>query len=264
MMYLPIFASQAVDISFINALIERHQLPLELQPIYLEKLNNKFLNSAFDAHQIDRALLLEKGKLALLSKDEQGSLLKVCNDWHLLTRRVVSAGRKSELLLQATKASAGEQIIDGTAGFGHDSLVLAATGASVLMVERQPALALMLLAEKQRMADNKNWHNLLARLNIVCADFCQLEMTGASDVVYLDPMFPKDSYAAKVNKNMQALHGFALPPSLDDEQNLLAYAKKLTANGGRVVIKRPVGAPFLAQQPPVQSWQNDALRFDRY
>ena len=33
---------------------------------------------------------------------------------------------------------------------------------------------------------------------------------------------------------------------------------------GRLIIKRPIGAPYFDQQPPNHSIQNDALRFDRY
>jgi len=97
-------------------------------------------------------------------------------------------------------------------------------------------------------------------------------------VVYLDPMFPEDSYqdsktgkGAKVGKHMQALHHLACPPTLAQEQQLLKSAQMLVSsnvNGakqqGRVIVKRPQHAPLFAHQRPNDSWQNEAVRFDGY
>ena len=78
-------------------------------------------------------------------------------EWDKLQRRIVSAGRKSELLLQASKITSDSHVIDATAGFGHDSLILASTGAQVTMLEQQPLIALLLLVEQQRMSALPNW-----------------------------------------------------------------------------------------------------------
>lgn len=258
-----IFGTDACQIEYIQSLIASHALPIELQFYQLSKLNNKYLGYALAEHQAQQAFLIEKDKLLLVQ--QQGTeLIKVGNDWTAQTRRVVSAGRKSELILQACKLTADMKVVDGTAGFGHDSLILASTGASVVMLESNPVMALMLLAEHHYMQHNKNWHGLLARLSIHYGE--ATTYTQECDVVYLDPMFPKDSYDAKVNKNMQALHAFVPPPSLEDECQLLNHAKSLVHSSidGRVVVKRPLGAPYLANSSPIQSWQNDALRFDRY
>lgn len=246
----------------LSELIDRQGLLVDIDYIYIEKINNKQLNLALDrlteAQRSKPWLCVDKDKLVLLCRDA-GSLLKATPDWQSHTRRIVNAGRKSEILLQACKPTDGMRVIDGTAGFGQDSLILASTGAQVLMVEKSPALSLLLLAEQQRMLANQNWHKLLARLTLVCADFCQLQTSA--DLVYLDPMFPKDSYQAKVNKNMQALQNLALPPTADQEKTMLDQALTLAP---KVVVKRPVQAPFLASQEPVQSWQNDLIRLDKY
>lgn len=271
--------SQLTAVERLQELIADNKLPIKLDLELIEcKIKQRLaeLNSEGDK----AALLLDnKNKLSLLSGD-----LSVAPEWEKLQRRVVSAGRKSELILKAAKISVDSQVIDATAGFGHDSLILASTGAQVTMLEQEPLMALLLLSEQQRMSAQPNWQKLMARLTIINMDalsyFAQLHkgttgQAAAVNVVYLDPMFPEDSYqdsktgkGAKVGKQMQALHHLARPPTLDEEIALLNNAQMIVANNkagqGRVIVKRPQQAPFLAQQNPDESWHNAAVRFDGY
>ena len=271
--------SQLTAVERLQTLIADNKLPITLD---VERIEGKIKQrlAALNAEGEQAALLLDnKNKLSLL-KDG----LSVAPEWDKLQRRVVSAGRKSELILRAAKISADSQVIDATAGFGHDSLILASTGAQVMMLEQEPLMALLLFSEQQRMSAQPNWQKLMARLTIINTDalsyFAQLQKNTtdqavAVDVVYLDPMFPEDSYqdsktgkGAKVGKQMQALHHLAHPPTLDEEMALLNKAQAVVADNqegrGRVIVKRPQQAPFLAQQNPDESWHNAALRFDGY
>lgn len=271
--------SQLTAVERLQTLIADNKLPITLD---VERIEGKIKQrlAALNAEGEQAALLLDnKNKLSLL-KDG----LSVAPEWDKLQRRVVSAGRKSELILKAAKISADSQVIDATAGFGHDSLILASTGAQVTMLEQQPLMALLLFSEQQRMSAQPNWQKLMARLTIINTDalsyFAQLQKNTtdqavAVDVVYLDPMFPEDSYqdsktgkGAKVGKQMQALHHLARPPTLDEEKALLNNAQAVVADNqegrGRVIVKRPQQAPFLSQQNPDESWHNAALRFDGY
>lgn len=271
--------SQLTAVERLQTLIADNKLPITLD---VERIEGKIKQrlAALNAEGEQAALLLDnKNKLSLL-KDG----LSVAPEWDKLQRRVVSAGRKSELILKAAKISADSQVIDATAGFGHDSLILASTGAQVTMLEQQPLMALLLFSEQQRMSAQPNWQKLMARLTIINTDalsyFAQLQKNTtdqavAVDVVYLDPMFPEDSYqdsktgkGAKVGKQMQALHHLARPPTLDEEKALLNNAQAVVADNqegrGRVIVKRPQQAPFLAQQNPDESWHNAAVRFDGY
>ena len=271
--------SQLTAVERLQTLIADNQLPITLD---VERIEGKIKQrlAALNAEGEQAALLLDnKNKLSLL-KDG----LSVAPEWDKLQRRVVSAGRKSELILKAAKISADSQVIDATAGFGHDSLILASTGAQVTMLEQQPLMALLLFSEQQRMSAQPNWQKLMARLTIINTDalsyFARLQKNTtdqavAVDVVYLDPMFPEDSYqdsktgkGAKVGKQMQALHHLAHPPTLDEEMALLNKAQAVVADNqegrGRVIVKRPQQAPFLAQQNPDESWHNAAVRFDGY
>lgn len=285
--------SQQAQIECLQALIEQHQLPIILKTkVFTDKLNQKRRQQLSQAATQSILLLDEKNKLSWLSDG-----LSVAPEWDKLQRRVVSAGRKSELLLQAAKITADSRVIDATAGFGHDSLILASTGAQVIMLEQQPLMALLLLAEQQRMSALANWQKLMSRLQIINTDalsyfknsyFASLQADAiddakevdakAIDVVYLDPMFPEDSYqdsktgkGAKVGKHMQALHQLARPPTSDEERQLLQSAQAVVRQNvqntqvqGRVVVKRPQLAPLFANQQPSESWQNEAVRFDGY
>ncbi|MGP5495168.1 class I SAM-dependent methyltransferase [Psychrobacter celer] len=271
--------SQQAQIERLQALIVQHQLPIVLNTERLhDKLTQKRRQQLSETSSVPILVLDQKDKLSWLSDG-----LSVAPEWDKLQRRVVSAGRKSELLLQAAKVTADSRVIDATAGFGHDSLILASTGAQVTMLEQQPLMALLLLVEQQRMSAQPNWQKLMSRLQIVNTDalsyFATLpaDMTGATkavDVVYLDPMFPEDSYqdsktgkGAKVGKHMQALHQLASPPTLEEERQLLQHAQAIVGDSdkqGRVVVKRPQLASVLANQQPSESWHNEAVRFDGY
>ena len=272
--------SQDAQVENLQALIAAHQLPIILNPeLFTEKLTQKRRQQLSQTATQSILLLDEKNKLSWLSDG-----LSVAPEWDKLQRRVVSAGRKSELLLQAAKITSDSTVIDATAGFGHDSLILASTGAQVIMLEQQPLMALLLLAEQLRMNALPNWQKLMSRLQIINTDalsyFAMLQAEAiddpkAIDVVYLDPMFPEDSYqdsktgkGAKVGKHMQALHQLACPPTPEEEMQLLQAAQAVVSHHGdkqgRVVVKRPQLAPLLANQPASESWHNEAVRFDGY
>ncbi|KAA0928803.1 16S rRNA methyltransferase [Psychrobacter sp. ANT_H56B] len=273
--------TQASQVESLQALIAEHKLPIILNTeLVTEKLNQKRRQQLSQIATQPILLLDEKDKLSWLSDG-----LSVAPEWDKMQRRVVSAGRKSELLLQAAKLTADSQVIDATAGFGHDSLILASTGAQVTMLEQQPLMALLLLVEQLRMSTLPNWQKLMSRLQVINTDaltyfarfnnYLGADNEQAIDVIYLDPMFPEDSYqdsktgkGAKVGKHMQALHQLAHPPTLDEEQQLLQSAQAVVSqNGqkqGRVIVKRPQFAPLLADQQPSESWNNEAVRFDGY
>lgn len=276
--------AQAGQVENLKMLIAEHALPIILDiELFPEKLNQKRRQQLSQTATQPILLLDEKNKLSWLSDG-----LSVAPEWDKLQRRVVSAGRKSELLLQAAKITSDSTVIDATAGFGHDSLILASTGTQVTMLEQQPLMALLLLAEQQRMSTLPNWQKLMSRLQIINTDalsyFAKLQAESVNaikendakvvDIIYLDPMFPEDSYqdsktgkGAKVGKHMQALHQLARPPTLEEELQLLQSAQAVVSQGarqGRVVVKRPQLAPLLANQQPSESWHNEAVRFDGY
>ncbi len=259
---------QAIE-NIISEKITDYNLPLNYQRQIFDKINNKSLKQiSSEQPTIITKLDKKQNIIASLYQNQQNSMLKVNLDWHKLQRRIVTAGRKSELLLQACKLTEDRQVLDATAGFGHDSLILASTliNGKVQMLEKNPLMVLLLLLEKQRMQAEKNWQNLMNRLAINWADMANFSTQNTGfDVVYLDPMFPHDSYqGAKVGKGMQVLQNLANPPTLAEEQQLFTNAKNLLIESGKIVVKRPKNAPYLAEISTDNSFQNEAVRFDVY
>lgn len=222
--------------------------------------------------------LNEKPNQNWLTKVENGSLLidddvfllangmKVSPNWQALQKRIITAGKKTERLLKASKLQPNMTVIDATAGFGHDSLILASTGAKVLMIEQNPTMFILLQQEIQKMHCNPNWKKLLGRLTLHFGNATDILPTlSKADMVYLDPMFPEESYkSAQVGKQMQILHQLVSPPSLEQENQLLYMAQNQLNPTGRVLVKRPKNAPFLANNRPTESWQSDVIRYDGY
>lgn len=203
----------------------------------------------------------EKGLWLAINANNQP--MKMQANWLAQQKRVVHAGKKSELLLKAMKITAGMQVIDATAGLGHDSIIMAGRGADVIMLETQPVIHALLVDAMYQIAHNANWQKLHARLSLQAVNAVDyLQKTKTADVVYLDPMFPNDAYkTALVNKNMQILHHLAKPPTPAQEKSLLESA--LMA-GHRVIVKRPTQAPFLAEKTPTNQWLGSVIRFDEY
>jgi 16S rRNA (guanine1516-N2)-methyltransferase len=88
--------SQDSQVADIQALIITHQLPIILHlELFTAKLNQKRRQQLSQTATQPILLLDDKNKLSWLSDG-----LSVAPEWDKLQRRVVSAGRKSELLLQ--------------------------------------------------------------------------------------------------------------------------------------------------------------------
>lgn len=241
------------DFEHLCQLVAQKNLPLTLShtPLLAPKALKKVLTQ--------EALLLENGRLFWLRGGSE--LQKVTPNWSAMQQRVLKAGRKSELLLQALKADHGMVLLDGTAGFGHDTLLLASTGATVVAMERHPVMALLLFFEYERMCRLPHWQKLLSCIRVVYGDFLSYKPSASFHRVYLDPMFPKASYHAKVGKHMQLLHGAVAPATDETLKALLCHAKSLLGASGKVVVKRPISAVPLGEGV---YFANEVLRFERY
>lgn len=236
------------------------KLPIQIKPQpFTDKLGQKTLIRLSQQHGY--CLVYVKKQLFLVANG-----MKVSLNWLKLQRRVVNSGKKTELLIKATKLNANSVVIDATAGFGHDSLVMAGVGARVHLCEANPVMYLLLVFELEQIKQHKNWQKLASRLDIHFGQaqqiIQQITQTQLVDSIYLDPMFPTDiSKTADVGKAMQVLHQLAKPPMPIQEVDLLTTAQRYAR---RVIVKRPRHAPYLANSPPDEQWLGDAVRFDGY
>lgn len=180
--------------------------------------------------------------------------------------RLQHGGGRGEMLAKAcgVRGDACPSVVDATAGFGRDSLLLAWLGCQVTLLERSPLVQAMLADGWSRAEQEPLLASALSRMRLVEADaapwLAALAEGDRPDVVYLDPMFPARDKAAKVKANMQVFHQ-AVGADTDSDALLepaLGAARK------RVVVKRPRHAPPLAGREPSLAFAGESSRFDVY
>lgn len=184
-------------------------------------------------------------------------------DFVRLLPRIRPNNLNGEMLVKATKIKGTEgplTVIDATAGLGEDSFLLAAAGFSVKLFERDPVIAALLRDALERAAGVPELEEIVARMELHEEDSIQAmqEMDLAPDVVLLDPMFPAREKSALIKKKFQLLQQLEQPCS--DEETLLQAAIK--CNPRKIVIKRPLKGPFLAERKPDYSLKGKAIRYD--
>lgn len=192
-------------------------------------------------------------------------------DFARMLPRLKQGRLQQELLVKAARAKGVEHpwAIDATAGFGEDSLLLAAAGFAVDLYEQDCVIAALLQDALDRAADDPTLADAVARMRLhagedsiaglqqAAAMIEQGELT-APDVVYLDPMFPERTKSAAVKKKFQLLHHLEQPCA--DEEMLVEAA--LAVHPRKVVIKRPVKGPLLAGIKPSYQLAGKAVRYD--
>jgi 16S rRNA (guanine1516-N2)-methyltransferase len=183
-----------------------------------------------------------------------------------LTFRRLHGGGKKESIARAIglKGKDSLHVLDATAGLGRDAFILASLGCLVDMIERSPVVAALLQDGLDRAAvDLELCSWLPSRMQLfhgVAIDLLNDWQGIQPDVVYLDPMFPHRKKRAAVKKEMRLFQQLLGPD--EDADLLLEPALALAKN--RVVVKRPTGAPFLANKKPQIEMLGKANRFDVY
>ena len=188
--------------------------------------------------------------------------MELVEDFRELLPRLRQDRLAHELLVKAARVRGVENpvAIDATAGLGEDSLLLAAAGFSVTLCESDPVIALLLADALRRAANEPQLAAVVSRMRLVEADSVGVlaDLSEQPDVVYLDPMFPARTKSAAVKKKFQLLHHLEAPCA--DPERLMGAA--LAARPRKVVVKRPVKAPLLADVRPSHSLSGKAVRFD--
>ena len=219
--------------------------------------------------QVDSGLVLwqHTAHLALRQLDEPkvGEVFVDFASDALSFRRLQGRGKK-EAIAKAVgfKGQTSLRVLDATAGLGRDAFVLANLGCKVDMIERSPIVAALLadgLTRAEQDAELASW--LPQRMQLFHGIALQLlsHWQGKQpDAVYLDPMFPHRKKSALVKKEMRLFQQLLGPD--EDADNLLAPALKLALK--RVVVKRPTGAPYLADHKPDIEYTGKTSRFDVY
>lgn len=153
-------------------------------------------------------------------------------------------------------------VVDGTGGLGRDALVLVQAGFSVQIIERSPVVHALLADGIRRL--ERDDAELAQRITLHLGESTQWLSAHNDEVfaVYLDPMFPQRQKSAAVKKDLLWLQQLEQAPDDAESVALLQAARQCALK--RVVVKRPVKAPPLAQQNPSYALTGKAVRFDIY
>jgi len=152
-------------------------------------------------------------------------------------------------------------VLDATAGYGQDALLLALMGFRVTAIERSMVIA-ELTRDGLRRFEADTGISLVNRLRLVSGDARAIlaALPQRPDAVYLDPMFPpKRKKSAAVNKEMRLLR--ELVGDDPDAPELLEIGRRAARE--RVIVKRPYDAPPLAPNPDM-SFPGKLVRYDVY
>jgi 16S rRNA (guanine1516-N2)-methyltransferase len=202
----------------------------------------------------------------------------------------VRRGVGGETLIRATGVKESERgglrVIDATAGLGQDAALLAVAGFRVTMFERDPLLHALLADALRRVQEIEGRRPLALerlgenlRLIGQPTDFVRAqdsksrdEALSSIDLVYLDPMFEDEALHGKAEtkrdlSRLRQLHrpspeeSLHVPPVSNRE--LLAAAQAVASR--RVIVKRPLRAPHLVDEPrPHGQVEGKIARFDIY
>jgi 16S rRNA (guanine1516-N2)-methyltransferase len=181
--------------------------------------------------------------------------------------RAQHGGGRKQALGRAMGIKPGHMpnVIDATAGLGRDAFVLANLGCSVRMIERSPIMACLLEDALRRAEFDQHlnpWIN--QRLKLISGDARRqiplLCGATATDVVYIDPMYPPRTKSALVKKEMRFIQ--ALAGEDMDSSELLAISLRHATK--RVVVKRPGSASPVAGPKPTHTIESKNTRYDVY
>lgn len=207
-----------------------------------------------------------------------------------LQYRLQKASLAKEMLLRSVGLDKFKNllVVDTTAGTGEDSMILAAFGAKVIMLERHKLVYSLLQDALSRFRDAANdiknqrisaiLNNMPKLIFTDAIDFLSNDALGKAPAIttlskmyntdyqaenlsiYMDPMFEGRSKSAKSRKEMaifQDLVGADM-----DKELLFEAACKLKPN--RVVVKNHINAPYIKNQKPNFSLNGSSTRFDVY
>ena len=210
----------------------------------------------------------ERAGLTLLN-DEQGLALSdgsmtVRGDFTRQAQRLRPGALQREMLVKAARVKGVDSplAVDATAGLGDDSLLLAAAGFRVVLFERNPVIAALLRDTIERAEQHPALTDIAARMHLVEGDSIEAlpHLDLQPDVVLLDPMFPAKRGDARAKKKLQLFQRLEQP--CEDETALLEAA--FAAQPRKIVVKRPLKGPFLANRKPSYSLRGKTIRYDCY
>ena len=150
----------------------------------IEQYNLKLADRGLALIQTDEGLSLSSGELSIMA------------EFRDMLPRLKKSNLEREMLVKAARIKGQpmpQTLVDATAGFGEDSLILAAAGFQVRLYEFDEVIAILLQDCMERAAEIPELKEAVGRMTLVCEDSTKaLKNLGfRPDIVLLDPMFPE-------------------------------------------------------------------------
>ena len=183
-------------------------------------------------------------------------------DFSKVDRRQGAGNLSKKQPLPKAIGSTNHTIIDATAGFCGDAILLALMGFEVIAIERSPIVSILLRDGMRRAKEDVELVDAIGNnLQIVEGDAKQLlQTTKKVDVVYVDPMFPEKKKKSPLPPGrIQILSQIV---GSDSDADILFHEARKT-NAKRVVVKRPNHAPPIGEDP-VAVHKGKQVRYEVY
>jgi 16S rRNA (guanine1516-N2)-methyltransferase len=151
-------------------------------------------------------------------------------------------------------------IIDGTAGLGRDSFLLASLGAQVTMIERSEKMHALLVDGMDRAAkEGGELRDIIGRMTLLQGDAKDLLPGLDGESILIDPMHPARKNSALVKLELRQVRDIV---GTDEDAAELAQVA-LKHAGSRVVLKWPVkAAPIAGIKPFSHQRLGKTTRYD--
>ena len=222
-----------------------------ISDLQIQEYNTRLAEIGLTLCHTDEGLSLTDGELSIMA------------DFREMLPRLKQSNLQREMLVKAARIKGQEMpqtLVDATAGFGEDSLILAAAGFEVRLYEFDPIIAALLDDCLERARLIPELADAVSRMTLISGDSVEgmKKLDYKPDIVLLDPMFPARQKSALIKKKFQLIQRLESPCSTEEE--LLDAA--VVADPKRIVIKRPLKGPFLAGRKPSYSLNGKAIRYD--
>lgn len=232
-------------------------------PVYGEKVASRLNIPAVrnPEHDQENSLVLSLTAQGLALQYGERRLL---GDFTDMERRLKPSNLQREMLVKACRIKGKDApvLIDATAGMGEDSMILAASGFIVNLFERDPVIAALLGDAMRRAGEIPELSDPISRMTLREEDSTtgmkQLEFQP--DVILLDPMFPEKQKNSLTKKKFQLLHFLERPCTEENE----LFEAAVQASPKKIVVKRPLKGPWLADRKPDYSLKGKSIRYDCY
>ncbi len=183
-----------------------------------------------------------------------------------LMQRLVRSSPTQEILLKAIgcRGNYRPTVIDATAGFGIDALLMGFNTCFVSSIEWNPLICFLVADGFFHLKDSVIQECIQRQVHYYQGDARLLiPELPPHDVIYLDPMFPSRRKQSKVKKYMQMMQMMTAlyPEYKTDENQLFEIASQYAIK--RVVVKRPKGEEPITPRPNY-SLASQSIRFDVY